>query len=232
MKQQRLMVWVGPTSSAKSTAALGMAFRFTNMGKTVILVRPPNSVRDHEAPGSFKTKDGVAWKDDLTFEVEHPWQILILEVKDPIHGQTKKEDIVWWIDEPGLFMIEQTRPDLYKTICELRKTSMVMVSGIASTSELEPFGYSIPLILATADEIIQCKGDCPWCGHINNATRSMYIGEFPKEGQAKVGGAESYQPACSDCWNKQIELLPNERVKAMLSAKFDLTPIEERPIPG
>ena len=207
--QQRLTVWVGPTSSAKSTAALGMAYRFHKMGKTVILVRPLNSIRDHEAPGAFKTKDGLPWKTELTFEVEHPWQILtdILNKPTPI-------DVVW-IDEPGLFMIEQTRPDLFKTVSEIRESAMVMISGIAATSELEPFGHSTPLLLATADEIIQCRGDCPWCQGINNATRSMYIGNSLKTTQAKVGGAESYQPACPPCWNKLISMEPKDRADAM-----------------
>ena len=214
-RQKRLMVWTGPTSSAKSTTALGMAYRFLNMGKAVILVRPTKSVRNHEAPGQFRTKDGLQWIDEDTHEIDNPSQI----ITDIIGYQDNRSyDLVVWIDEPGLFEEPQDEPYLYHVIRHIRERCMVMVSGIASTSELEPFGPSIPLILATADEIIQCKGDCPWCGGINNATRSMYIGEAPKEGQAKVGGAESYQPACANCWNANILLSPVDRAKAMLDA--------------
>ena len=70
---KRLMVWTGPVSSAKSTAALGMAHRFQTMGLCVILVRPTCSVREHEECGEFKTKNGMPW---LSFEVDMPWQIL------------------------------------------------------------------------------------------------------------------------------------------------------------
>ena len=194
---KRLMVWTGPVSSAKSTAALGMAHRFQTMGLCVILVRPTCSVREHEECGEFKTKNGMPW---LSFEVDMPWQILtkVLEGAGVV-----------WIDEPALFKGNDL--DLFNTVNEIRKDCIVMVSGIAATSELEPFGTSAALLLATADEIIQCKGDCPFCAGINNATRSLYMGDAPKDGQALVGGADVYQPVCVHCWNEMIVLPPAER---------------------
>lgn len=199
---KRLMVWAGPVSSAKSTAALGMAHRFQTKGLCVILVRPSCSVRAHEAAGEFRTKNGSPWP---AFEVAMAWQILteVLEAKCP-------DAEVVWIDEPALFQTSNDR-DLFNTVEEIRKTRIVMVSGIAATSELEPFGLSTALLLATADEIIQCKGDCPFCLGINNATRSLYMGDVPKDGQALVGGEDVYQPACPHCWNEMIDLPEAER---------------------
>ena len=199
MKRKRLMVWTGPVSSAKSTAAHGMANRFKTMGLCVVLVRPLRSVRGHEAAGEFRTKNGAAWP---SYEVNMPWKI----ISEVLGEQCPQADVVW-IDEPALFEFG----DLFEAIEEIRRERIVMVSGIAATSELEPFGASTPRLLAVADEIIQCYGDCHFCGGINIATRTLYLGSAPKDGQVLVGGEDVYQPACVHCWNELIELDSAER---------------------
>lgn len=206
---KRLMVWFGPTSSSKSTGALGMAHRFAEQGRKVILTRPAISIRDYESIGNFKTKDGMGWTDP-SFDLENPDQLV--EISD-----REKPDVIW-VDEPALFQEEQNdnlEPWLFRVITLLRQKYTFLVSGIGATSELEVFGRSLPLLLAVADEVIQCKGDCPWCDRMNVATRSVYLGDDPKITQDKVGGAELYQPACPECWNQIKNLTTSERRSKM-----------------
>ena len=194
---KKLIVWVGPTSSAKSSGAIGMAHRIRGQGKSIILIRPKRSMRNYEDDGMFLTKDGAVWP---SFDVDHPH-----EIEDIV---AKVKPFAVWIDEPALFVEETTTglpPWLFETVVALREKCMILVSGISSTSELEVFGKSFPLILAVADEIIQCRGDCPWCGRFNVATRSMYLGSEEKLSPDLVGGADVYQPACDTCWNEIIK---------------------------
>lgn len=194
---KRLMVWVGPVTSAKSTGALGMAHRLRHQGRKVLLVRPKRSIRGYECAGTFKTKDSNCWP---SVDVHKPMEIH-LAVKEA------NPDVVW-IDEPTLFVSETTDgipPWLFKVVQKLREKHMVLISGIAATSEMEVFGHSFPLLLAVADEIIQCKGDCGWCDSINTATRSIYLGDEEKTTQDKIGGLESYLPACPECWEELMK---------------------------
>ena len=200
---KRLMVWFGPTSSSKSTGALGMAHRFREQGRNVMLVRPARSVRAYEALGDFRTKDGIAWP---SLDVETPEEILQLAKRD-------RPDVIW-IDEPALFRDEQVTslpPWLFSMVCELRKSYTILISGIGATSELEVFGKSLPLLMAVADEVIQCKGDCPWCDRMNVATRTVYLADEEKTTQDKVGGLEMYQPACVECWSAMQHFAPSTR---------------------
>jgi len=200
---KRLMVWFGPTSSSKSTGALGMAYRFREQGRKVILIRPERSVRAYEALGDFRTKDGVSWP---SHDVETHEQLQIV-------ANETNPDVIW-IDEPALFQDEQvsdTPPWLFSTVCDLRRYYTILISGIGATSELEVFGKSLPLLMAIADEVIQCKGDCPWCDRMNVATRTVYLGDEEKTTQDKVGGADMYQPACAECWSEMMHFAPSNR---------------------
>jgi thymidine kinase len=200
---KRLMVWFGPTSSSKSTGALGMAHRFKEQGRNVILVRPARSVRAYEALGGFLTKDG------------NPWPSIDVETPDDIQRVAKRDhpDVIW-IDEPALFRDEQVAdlpPWLFQTVTKLRKTYTILISGIGATSELEVFGKSLPLLMAVADEVVQCKGDCPWCDRMNVATRTVYLADEEKITQDKVGGVDMYQPACVECWTEMQHYAPSAR---------------------
>lgn len=207
--QKRLMVWVGPVSSAKSTAALGMAHRFQTQGKRVLLVRPRCSIRSHEKPGEFRTKNGFPWP---SVDIDKPPEIL-----EHLDAEEHPSPVVW-IDEPALFSAESGF-DLYNVVSKIRETRKVMVSGLSATSELDVFCLSTALILATADEIHQCFGDCQFCEGISNATRSLYIGDEEKTGKALVGGADVYQPACEKCWNQLIAFDPDRRNEILMARR-------------
>lgn len=188
-----LRVWTGPVRSEKSTRALRHANRLLRRGvRLPYVIRPIDSVRDHEKdslgnPGGFLITQGSGEKFP-SLDMERAGEIL------------DRIDDRWdhvWIDEPMLFPDESL---VWAIVQQLRERLDVMVSGCAATSEVEPFGYSLPKLLAVADHVEYCKADCDYCGRMHSATRSVCL--VHKEGQVKVGGAESYMPACPTCWEK------------------------------
>jgi len=183
---KRMTVWAGPVLSSKSTRAVGYARRLSRMGVKVILVRPADSVRSHEQPGVLRTRAGIEWPAN---ELERA------SFLEPFVRDARPD--VLWIDEPMLFEDESC---LYNVVQLLRQTMEIMLSGCPATSELEPFGVSFPKLLAVADDIIWCKGDCDYTGTMETATRSVCL--VPKDGQKLVGGAESYKPASPEGWNR------------------------------
>lgn len=196
-----LRVWCGPMCAAKTTGALQVARRYARQGMQVLLVRPGRSKRDHEdSPGLLKTKAGEAFPSvDVRFAVE------LTEI-------CREQDVVW-IDEPSIFEDEEQLP---AAVAVMRKRSIILVSGLGATSELEPFGKGMPQLLATADEIHWAMADCDVCGGHANASRTLYVGDGPKSGQVQVGGAETYVPACSECWSRLMSF-PADQRRALLA---------------
>lgn len=185
--QHVMRVWCGPMCAAKTTGALHVARRHDRMGRKVILIRPSNSRRDHELdPVALSTKNGESFPC-----FEHKSAISVADYAG-------RADVVW-IDEPNHFEDEEQLIDI---IPALREHSVVLISGLGATSELEPFGISMGFFLSTADHVEWMSADCDACKTFHTATRSLYIGDAPKEGQLKVGGEESYLAVCPTCWNR------------------------------
>lgn len=181
-----LTVIVGPVHSEKSTHAVRIALRQKRLRKRVVLIRPTRSVRKHERSGFLVTKNGLEYP---SHEVETSRGI------EPV-AVSQRADIVW-IDEPMLFPDE---PSVFPVVQNIRRRMNVLVSGLVATSELEPFGTTMPSLLAVADAIVRLRADCDLCGRYNAATRSLCL--RPKQGQVLVGGEEVYRAACSKCWTR------------------------------
>lgn len=194
--QHVMRVWCGPMCAAKTTGALHVARRHSRMGRKVILIRPSNSRRGHELdPVALSTKNGERFP---CFDHESA---------EAIGDYVGRADVIW-IDEPNHFKDEE---QLIEIIPKVREHSIVLISGLGATSELEPFGISMGFLLSTADHVEWMSADCDACKTIHTATRSLYIGEAPKDGQLKVGGEESYLAVCPGCWNRLIGLDPSQR---------------------
>ena len=191
-----LRVFCGPMCAGKTTEALQVARRYARQNLKVVLIRPASSRRKHEKKGGFlATKAGEEFP---SFDLNSCYEI---------SEKISDADVVW-IDEPSLFPDESILAMMISTI---RERSIVLVSGLGATSELEPFGTTMPKLLATADEVVWSKADCDLCGTHGTATRSLYVGAAEKIGQVKVGGEESYVPACPDCWTQLMLLEPHAR---------------------
>lgn len=191
-----MRVWCGPMCASKTTGALHVARRYARLDKKVVLIRPAGSRRSHEEdPTQLSTKNGEQFP---CYDVAY-----VRDIPEFVQGA----DVVWF-DEPNHFKEEAKLPEV---VAEVRKNSIVLVSGLGATSELEPFGWSMPFFLATADFVEWRTADCDSCRNHGTATRSLYIGEAPKDGQNLVGGEESYKAVCPGCWNALMEKAPSER---------------------
>jgi len=195
-----LIAYIGPTHAEKSTKAIQACQRLQRLGKLVILIRPVKSIRpDPDDPekgdrlGMLVTKHGDEFPS------------LDTESADDVESIASScgADVVW-IDEPPLWDDEDI---LWPSIQRIRQWADVIVSGCSCTSEGEPFGETMPKIVACADHRIDCKADCDLCASFNTATRSVYIGKEPKVGQVKVGGASEYAAGCPTCWTRHIQAL-------------------------
>lgn len=198
-----LRVFCGPMCAGKTTEALQVARRYARQGLKVVLIRPASSRRKHEKrTGYLATKAGEEFP---SFDLSSCY-----EISEKVTGA----DVVW-VDEPSLFADESILPVMISTI---RTKSIVLISGLGATSELEPFGTTMPKLLAVADQVSWSTADCDLCGTHGTATRSLYIGDAPKTGQVQVGGDESYVPACPDCWTQLMLLQPTSRRTYLLSS--------------
>lgn len=191
-----LRIWCGPMYAAKTTGALQVARRYARQGMKVVLIRPASSKREHELqPETLTTRNGEDFPShDVLFAAG-------------LRHYVENADVVW-IDEPSLWEDEH---ELVREVSSIRQRSIVLISGLGATSELEPFGKSMPLLLAAADEVNWMTADCDACGGHGIATRSLYIGEAPKDSPVRVGGTDLYRPACPDCWSRLTHLVPEER---------------------
>lgn len=185
---RELLIWIGPVHAGKSTRALIRAERYRRLGETVKLVRPIASIRTEQAEcrGLLVTKTGHEFPSiDLGNASEIP--------------DAAVDASVLWVDEPFMFA-GQAR--LFSVLQAERRDKTILVSTLGATNELECIAEPIARLLAVADEIVHCMSHCDWCHSLGTATRSVYVGDEPKTGRVKVGGAGVYRAACPRCWNK------------------------------
>ena len=182
-----LTIWTGPVASEKTTKALHYARRLLRRGTNLpFVVRPVRSVRAHEHghPGFLVSKSGLKFP---SMEIEHAADLF-----EATYGCGAA-----WIDEPMLWSDEEL---VLEQVAKIRYKMPVLVSGCAATSELTPFGSSLPRLLAVADKVHFCRADCDECGTLGTATRSVCL--VSKKDSVLVGGEESYKPVCPDCWSR------------------------------
>lgn len=181
-----LHIWTGPVASEKTTKALRHARRLLRRGFDIpFVVRPSKSVRGHE-----KGDDGYL----VSKAGERFPSIETLTVREVERVADKWGAI--WIDE--LMLYDDEANYAFEVVARLRKKMPVLISSLSATSELEPFGSSIPRLIAVADYVEFCRADCDGCNTLKTATRSVCLRD--KDGQVLVGGEETYRPLCPDCW--------------------------------
>lgn len=199
----RLTVVTGPVSSDKSTWAVIRAKTRSLMAK-VLVVRPKTSVRKSqgEKPGLLVTKSG--------FRIE----CMEIEYARDLHNLPESE--VYVIEEPAIFPDDLEDPVVFDAVEELRKSAEVIVVGLGATSEMTPFGRSMGLLMQVADEVIFMRGLCNWCGKDQTGTRSVFMNpNEAKVADIKVGGTESYRPACVECYNEIVECSPSQKLQRL-----------------
>jgi thymidine kinase len=207
---KELRVYVGPVHSEKSTKAGQAARRYKRLKHDVRLLRPFSSIRPKphpdypdqkpsledgrfdptgDRPGMLVTKSGFSYP-----SVDY-------NSLSEIEGLAAGADVVW-LDE--VMLAAATEPTkqgaVFEAIQRIRREAIVIISALSASSEMEPFTLLMGWLLAVADEVKQCRADCDVCGRFNAATRSICLQE--KDGQVLVGGEESYEAACPECWTQ------------------------------
>lgn len=182
-----LRIWIGPVASEKTTKALYAAKRLVRRGYDLVLLRPVCSRRKHEDDRFLVTKGGERWP---CIEI-----VSALEIEAAVEGAD-----ALWIDEP--FMLKEQKK-LYKVVTRVRRSAEVLISTISATSEMEPVSASVSALIAVADEIYHCRGDCDDCARLSNASRSWHLAGIKTE-KIKTGGEESYEPKCPACWTRRF----------------------------
>jgi len=95
------------------------------------------------------------------------------------------------IDEAQFFDL-----DLVQTCCRIREMGLtVVVAGLDRDAWGEPFG-PIPGLAEIADELTRTEAVCSVCGSTADHTQRL----APVEGSKMIGGPESYEPRCAQCF--------------------------------
>ena len=167
-----LEVICGPMGVGKTTMLRGRLVGHRTRGADVLAVLPALDTR---------SGNGLLSHDGLPFPATSLGSLK--EIK------SYKFDVIG-IDEAHLF--EEVDVNWIQDVLE--KGTQLIVSGLATDSDGLPFG-SMPTFMAMADKIHVLSGVCQ-CGGEATMTRS----KVPKEGKIQIGGLESYEAVCRQCW--------------------------------
>ena len=113
-------------------------------------------------------------------------------------GELAGEAEVVVIDEAQFF-----GPELVTACQALARTGRrVIVAGLDRDSWGQPFG-PVPALAAVADQVTRIQAVCARCGAPADYTQRL----VPVEGRTMIGGPESYEPRCAQCFQEPpIEL--------------------------
>lgn len=121
----------------------------------------------------------------------------VIRVED-ILGYLMSDTDVVAIDEIQFFAAEPTIAVVNELLARGKK---VIVAGLDMDFAGRPFG-AVPYLLATADEIDKLRAICIKCGRKAYVSQRLVNGEPASinDPQIKVGGVESYEARCRECW--------------------------------
>jgi thymidine kinase len=182
----QLTVITGPMFAGKTEALLHVIREATDLGKTVCAFKP-------------RVDDRYS-KDKIVSHSKQSYPATVIAGDVPLLSVFmghRHIDLVA-VDEVQFFehqLVEEI-PDILET------GRSVVVSGLDLTYEGRPFGI-VPELLALADNVVKLSAKCARCGdkatrtYRTALTHSKYAG--PSD-PAFIGGAETYEPRCFDCF--------------------------------
>jgi thymidine kinase len=90
----------------------------------------------------------------------------------------------------------------FSALCEalVARGKRVIVAGLDLNFRGEPFG-PMPELLALADEVLKLQAVCVVCGKPATRSQRLIDGKPAREGpEILIGGLESYEARCRDCF--------------------------------
>jgi len=111
-----------------------------------------------------------------------------------------------FIDEAQFFSAAAAR----KFLMFARMGTNIVAAGLDLTSGGEPFG-PMPLLMAFADKVVKLRGTCAKCAQPSSRTQRLAPVDRATTDPLSpvyIGGAESYEPRCTVCFDDGWYLPP------------------------
>lgn len=187
-----LTVITGPMFSGKTSRLISLIDSNIIAGLGTLIFKPSNDTR-YNATNTIKTHSG-RFSPAMSVDKNKPMDILTCLLD--YENEQFSVDVVA-IDEAQFFNNNALR-QLVNHLLFIEK-KRVIVAGLSMDFEGKSFG-AMPYLLSIADEIISLKAVCSKCKKINTATRTHRT--VNNKEQTFIGGAESYEARCFECWSE------------------------------
>lgn len=183
-----LTVITGPMFAGKTSKLLSMLKAHKIAGHSTLVFKPSNDKR--YADSEIVAHDGESM-DAINIDCRNTFYEYLEAVYKDRRGESEYLDVIAF-DEAQFF-----DDSLIDAVEDAMRWTHTIVAGLKEDYMLRNFG-AMPTLLSRADNIICLKAVCSKCKKINSATRT-----FRKNGskeQVLVGGVETYEPRCLECW--------------------------------
>ncbi len=174
----------GVMGSSKTAQALITKFNYEENGNKVLFIKPAIDTRDGE--NIVKSRIGLSA------------EAMILKLNEELNISTVSNYDVIICDESQFFTSEQI--ERFKDIA-VHCNIPVLCYGLLTDFQTHLFSGSKRLI-ELADSLQEIKMVCK-CGRKATVNARMVNGKITREGeQVMLGGNESYEAMCYECWSK------------------------------
>lgn len=185
-----LTVITGPMFSGKSSALISRGVSHVIAGDGVIAFKPV--IDDRYDLDNIVTHRGNKFL-AYTISTDNLW-----DEANEIFSKYPLGDLdvnVLLIDEAQFFK----KSEILMAVNEWNEWAHIIIAGLAQDSYGKPFG-AMPELLAFADNIVCLKAVCSKCKTVSAATRTYR--KTKDKSQVVVGGIDSFEPRCFECWIK------------------------------
>lgn len=185
----KLVFYYGVMASGKSNELIGTWYKYTPIGKKVVVLKP--SV-DTKGDNKIVSRSGSSL----------PVDALILPNESVLmHYSLLQDAFVILIDEAQFLTEEQ----VFELWVITKKLNLPIIAyGLRSDFKGELFPGSRALF-QYADSLREMKGVCKICGQTSTRNARKVNGQYVYEGeQVVIGADESYDPLCGECYIEQV----------------------------
>jgi thymidine kinase len=142
--------------------------------------------------------DGRYSLDKVVSHDQHEHEATVITNVEEILDYVEPETDIVAIDEIQFFEPEATILVIKHLIAKNKK---VITAGLDMDFAGRPFG-AVPYLMAIADEVDKLKAICIRCGKKAYVSQRLVDGKPASidDPQIKVGGVETYEARCRDCW--------------------------------
>lgn len=185
----KLVFYYGVMASGKSNELIGTYYKYTPIGKKVVVVKPSIDTKGND---TIVSRSGSSLKVDILLTAEQSIFKYCTLLKDAF---------VILIDE-AQFLTEQQVYELWVITKQLDLP--IIAYGLRSDFKGELFEGSKALF-QYSDSLREMKGVCKLCGKTSSRNARKVNGEYVYEGdQVVIGADESYDPLCSECYIEHV----------------------------